>query len=531
MSSEFATPANLPLLVSGWGAGRISFATGEDFWRDAFRFAAEGNLGEELDRALGGRSAPRVWAILHEPGEWALAAATALGFARELAGRDQAVILLDGDEGQAAFTRQASAEEGLGWVDMIRYGSGVSECGLVLPFAGRQGYFVGVGAYSPSEPTAEEITGLLRRLQRQADDVIVCAPADAIGRRWAAQADLRLLCWDRSERAAGLVEELAGNLTAAEQPLTGLVGYGLPSETEPHLLPEEDVEAVVEEKVVEQGEAAPSAADILQDLEKQDEEHQEDAEMARREEEFARRKGSSRLFGWVAAAAVLLIAVSAFYYIKYLHVPSDGLFPSAAEETQSPTVPAGVATHDSGLAASEALEDENPQGRDAAGAEGSLTGEPLDTGAAAVAPAEEPPVVPEPGDSGAETAAGIGTETGSETVGEIESDPGIDSEVTSADPEPTRPVFDITPYTHAPGEAGWALHVYSFPDTSQARQMQQSLAARGIQSDIRAVEIKDKGRWYRIYLGSFPDMGTALAARDALLEKLGEKWAGAVRVR
>ncbi len=334
MSSEFATPANLPLLTSGWGAGRISFAEGEDFWQDAARFAAEGSLGDELDSALGGRSAPRTWVVLHERDDWALAAAAAMGLSRALAGRDQAVILLDGDEGQAAFTRQASVEEGLGWVDMIRYGSGISECGVVLPFDGRQGYFVGVGAYSPSEPTAEEISGLLRRLQRQADDVIICAPADAIGRRWAAQANLRLLCWDRATRAGGLVEGLAHSLEEAGMPLTGLVAYGLPVDTDPPLAPSEDVETMVEEKFAEQDAHASSTAVIFQDLEEEGQDIQPTAEVGRMEGAFARRKeGNSRLFVWVAVVAVLLIAVSAFYYLKYLHVPATGLFPDVVQET------------------------------------------------------------------------------------------------------------------------------------------------------------------------------------------------------
>jgi len=520
MSSEFATPANLPLLPSGWGAGRISFATGEDFWRDASRFASEGNLGDELDTALAGHSAPRTWVILHEPGEWALAAATALGFARALAARDQAVILLDGNEGEASFTRQASAEENLGWVDMIRYGSGISECGVVLPFAGRQGYFVGVGAYSPSEPTVEEITDLLRRLQRQADDVIVCAAADGTGRRWAARADLRLLCWDRAERTPGLVEELARNLEEAGIPLTGLVGYGLPAETEPLVVDDEDVEAMVDEKVVEQEETPVSASAILDDLEKQDEGVQEEAELGRMEEEFARRKGSSRLFVWVAAAAVLLIAVSAFYYIKYLHVPSSGLFPGVAEESGTPpqpSVPAGVASHDSGLTAMDSyLEEGNAGDTEPAVADNEPGTEQVPQDAATGVAAQDE-----------ETGPGDDLTAGDDEAAVTEATP---PEEEPAD-TPPQPTFDMMPYTHPAGQAGWALHVYSFPDTNHALQMQRTLAARGFQSEIRAVEIKEKGRWYRIYLGSFPDKQAAFGARGSLLEKLGEDWAGVVRVR
>ncbi len=562
-SSQNATPGGLPLLPSGWGAGRIQLAGSEDFWQDAVRYATDGGLADQLDAAIHGRAAPRTWVILHEPGEWALAAVTALGFARELAMRDQAVLLLDGDESGAEFTRRATPGETLGWVDMIRYGSGITECGTVLPFSGRRGHFLGVGAYSPTAPTSEEIRDLLRRLQRQGDDVIICAPADSAGRRWATAADLRLLCWDRAGRAAGEVETLVTELAAGDLPLTGLVGFGLPAAEK---APLEELEALVDETVVEEDgapatdspaqhtmatEADPeaesdatapseagalgSAASILEGLEREDEQHKEEAEQERMEEEFARRKGSSGLFVWVATAAVVLIAVSAFYYFQFLRVPPDGLFPGVAQEesgqVENPPLQVAAASHDSGLAALDrSLEADNPVDDPTDG----LAGTEEQPGQQDVALGS-----PDSGgeeNQGQQDGADAATQEPAVEITQAADDTTADAGATTPEetPAPVVPAtsaFDMHPYVHPAGEEGWALHVYSFPDSGQAVHMQHTLAGKGFQSAVRAVEIKDRGRWYRVYLGSFPDKQAANGARSALLKKLGEDWANAVRFK
>lgn len=553
MSAENGTPRGLPVLVTGWGAGQIRFVAGEDFWRDADRFAGEGSLGEQLDAALAGRSAPRTWVILHEPGEWELAAATALSLGRALSERDQAVILLDGDPSRPHFTRFAGRLESLGWSDMLRYGSGLTECGARLPFSGRQGYFLGVGTFAEPEPQGAAWQDLLRRLRRQADDVLICAPADAIGRSWSAWADLRLLCWDRAQRAGGLVDDLAGNLESAGTPLTHLVGFGLPGaaatadedqadedqaveDQAPRVEAEKDeapknpviedreMEDMVDEVLVDPAaddEAAPrSASEILDQLEAEDGLSQpgfsdDPGGLDERDDladvEFARRKGNSRLFVWLAVVAVLLITVSGFYYVKYLRVPPGGLFPETAGTSDESGLPSrsdqqdGNVIHENGLATMAQKPDEvavragDPiEIRDSSDQEGLID---------AAQTADEAPVadqVLEPVEAAPEPQ---------------ESRPSV------------APVFDMGPFTHPAGEEGWALHVYSFPDSNQALAMQKDLAGRGFRSAIRAVEIEDRGRWYRVYLGSFPDRDTAGGAREALLEKLGEDWARVVHFR
>ncbi len=50
-----------------------------------------GALADHVDAAMAGKAAPRVWLILHEPGQPELSTAVALAFARELGGRGQAL--------------------------------------------------------------------------------------------------------------------------------------------------------------------------------------------------------------------------------------------------------------------------------------------------------------------------------------------------------------------------------------------------------------------------------------------------------
>jgi cell division septation protein DedD len=51
------------------------------------------------------------------------------------------------------------------------------------------------------------------------------------------------------------------------------------------------------------------------------------------------------------------------------------------------------------------------------------------------------------------------------------------------------------------------------------------LERRGYRSAMRAVDLPDRGRWYRVYVGSYADRGEALAARPELLEQLDIDWA------
>ena len=496
-------PGGLPLFVSGWGAGNINFNEPASFWEDVVRVTSDSILADHVDAAMTGRSSPRVWLFLHEPGESRLSVASALGFARELAHRDQAVLLLDGDDESADLTKWANRRDADGWIDLVRYGSSVLSSGDPMPFEGRRGYLLGVGSFTPADVTGPEIKELLTRLKRQADDILVVAPADSVGRLWALEADLRLLCWDRANRSASLVEGIVENYSAAGMPLTGMIGFGLPQATE------EEADPVVDEVLVE--ESSKSASAILDDLEEDEE------GFSPEDDEFARRKGNSGVF-WIAVVVSLaMIGVASVYFLKNIRVPADGHFPGSSQQE---VALGGAALFDSGTIT---LHDETVvDGSDAPIEQSnSLAGESLQQVAdgelldsatedspavEAVVKQEEPEPEPE----------AVVPETPREIIPEPENTPVVDE-------------FAMDPYLMTVGSGGWALHVFSFPDSLRAEQEKSLLAAKGFQSATRAVQIKEKGRWFRLYVGSFNTKAEANAARGKLLKELGEDWANPVR--
>jgi SPOR domain len=521
MSSESKWPGGLPLFLSGWGAGRIPFGAAETFWDDAGRVIADGLLGDSLDAAMAGKSSPRVWLFLHEPGEGRLSIAAALSVAQELAIRDQAVLLLDGDDDHADLTNWAGRTDQDGWIDLVRYGSSVLNCGIPMPFDGRRGYLLGIGSFSPVDVTGPEVADLLTRLKRQADDVLVVAPADAVGRLWAAEADVRLLSWDRAQRSVDAVEGLLETFTSAGFPVTGLVGFGLPGKPEPEadggaIEKESFVEASgpepgetpPQEETVPPGETVPRLArGAIREMEEQVDEDFRD------EEAFAKRKGNSSVFWIVAIVSLAMISVVSIYYLKYLRVPADGHFPA---EVQNEVMESGTAPLDSGYAAltedpdveyaDDGADEQLALLEDGSGPEG--VDVPLDTEVGK--PADDP------------------VDRESSDLVTIESGPAPETE-SAPEANAHEDEFAMGPYLEAVGSAGWSLHVYSFPDSLQAEAESRVLAARGFRSATRTVQFKDKGRWYRLYLGSFSTKTEARAAGVQLMEKLGEDWANPVR--
>lgn len=103
---------------------------------------------------------------------------------------------------------------------------------------------------------------------------------------------------------------------------------------------------------------------------------------------------------------------------------------------------------------------------------------------------------------------------------------GQDEEVPPQTADAPRPAeFDMGPYREPVGGGGWALHVYSLPDSAGTANQVRELDRRGFRSEVRVFDLGDKGRWHRIYLGSFTTRSGAKAAMPALLEKLRVDWA------
>lgn len=540
-------PGNLPLLPMGWGAANLDFDTAEDFWAEAQRVASGASLGENLDIALAGESAPRIWLFLHEPGQGAMSAAAALTMAHELGARDQAVLILDCDDDQSRLTHWAGRHEAEGWIDMVRYGASVLTSGVALPFGGRRGYVLGVGSFTPTEVEPHEAEDLVNRLKRQADDLMLVAPADAAGLLWGPLADIRLLCWDRARRSAETIEQVIAGFEESDAQLTGLIGFGLPDEgvafgtdqpqEEAPVAAGLDEEAFADEDTDDRLEAAdlhdvdyteeeaedPVADGVAEDLPDTEDSAADTAEAKGAvpaldadpvlrlgplgdEDGADHGSGSSRVFWGTALVSLALILVVGFYYFKVIRVSDDGgvAVPAVVADMHGATAPANLKA-DPGQEPDAAGNDQ--LGGDAAGAQEKT--DAAETGAAEI-PAGETTA-----DQTANTAAAPVEQAKPEEAPVEEPAPA----------EPAGPVFTMDPYLQPVGTDGWALHLYSFPDSLTAGKETRILQRRGFQTAIRAVEIKDKGRWYRVYVGSFLNKGEAMEAQQLLMKELKLDWA------
>lgn len=549
-------PGALPEIISGWSADQLDLTPGEGFWSRIEQIAVKGEMTRGLDIALQGQSSPRIWLFLHEPGRGDLSAAVAMSFARELAFRDQAVLLLDGDDRELALTRWSGRVEAEGWIDLARYGTSVLTSGVPMPFVGRRGYFLGVGSFAPTEVTGEEIDTLITRLRRQADDLLIVAPADSLGRMWAPAASIRVLCWDRQTMSAEDAGAVATDLAGGECPLTAVVSFQGSGVAEEKLV--ESVFAEVDHPVDEPAAVEPKPEDVVLDVpedppvsldekivDKPVEDPVEDPveasvvdpigedetggepgwrDLPLEKDAFDEGSGgdeegwenpltiperetggeTSRVFWLGALAAVVVLVAIGVYYFKFVRVPSEGHFKPvelAAETTPGVPVamgPDSVAVADSLALAQAAFEQGAP------GSSEQLELVPDDPDPVAV----EDEVVDTSAD---EIAAG-------DTV------PAVEEQETETAADQAG-VFDMTPYEEPVGAKGWALHVYSLPDSSGTANQMKNLDRRGFNSAVRIFDLGDKGRWRRIYLGSFASRTEAKAAMPALLEKLRVDWA------
>jgi hypothetical protein len=552
MDNPQGFPGALTEISSGWSAAELDLIPGEGFWARIEQIAVKGEMTRGLDAAMKGQSSPRIWLFLHEPGRGELSTAVAMSFARELAFRDQATLLLDGDDQDQALTRWAGRLEKEGWIDLARYGTSVLTSGVAMPFVGRRGYLLGVGSFAPTEVTGDEIDSLLTRLRRQADDLLLVAPADSLGRRWAPAAGIRIFCWDRETLSPEDAAALTREFSAAGCPLTAVATFqetaveeqlvedvltemgsrpGVPETATPETTAAADSTSPEEPAAAREPHASVASGDDVKpfsapDDDAADDHHWQDRPLeklaAQRDDGRdegkrdrsalevnlppVRKPGTSRVFWYGALAAVILIVVIAAYYFKYVRVPSEGRFGQI--DIASEILPVGTRSEEE--AATLPDQGERPSATVAfdsvavaADEPGKLAASRLDT----VVLTDSVPVSP----PSRETAtAGIGQDEESPTE-------------TAVIPPPLD--FDMSPYREPVGDRGWALHVYSLADSAGTAEQVRELDRRGFRSEVRVFDLGSKGIWHRIYLGSFATRAEAKAAMPALLEKLRVDWA------
>ncbi len=484
-------PHGLPQIEAGCDAADLVFGSGDGFWQDLDERVAGYGLDKVLDRALAGRSAPRVWVLVHEPGQPQLAAAAALGLARALADRGQAALVIDGDDHSTALSRWAGRENDEGWIDIARYGTSVLTSGVALPFAGRAAYLLGVGSYAPTDATEQEIEHLITRLRRQADDLLVVLPGGAQAAAWARKADIRLLCHDQAVLTPARLGAVVANLTDAGVAPTALLGFGQrPVAAAPAAAPPGDQPATAAEPVKAGVAAVLAAAEAT------------DRTTDAPEAESARRRGTSSVFWLVAVTATILIACVAVYYFRYVRVPDGSVFADPPTVTRQETPPpAGsslpVSGADEPVVPAAAAADSQARGD-------TLTAAATTTAAAAAADTQAAPPVALP-------------------------QPPAEPPTKAAAAPTAAAAFDLVPYQVPVGRDGWALQVYSFRDSTSANEEVARLGRRGMKAAVRIVELPDTGRWWRVYVGSFASRNAARAAEPTLFARLRTDWAQPTR--
>lgn len=581
----------LEVLDTGLNLAELDLHGGDGLWAEVRRFCRESHLEAVVDGAMGGRAAPRVWALLESPGAGPAAAAAALGIATILADRGQAVVLVDADEQEPRLTRWLGRTEQEGWIDMVRFGASLHGASDALPSEGRQGAVLGVGSFAPTGVTPDEVADLLGRLRRQADDLVLVLPAKLRSLPWLEAAPIRLLSWDLLSRSADDTARILTELDRMGAGPDALLGFGVeefhaiqerlqehPAAAPPDAAsgpkPATGPEAAAEPDAGAQAEAeteptaAPPPGAGLSDAdagvtagpaadgprpgaelgpegavaESQtggaadgdgDPAGAETPELVAAEAPASRppRRRTSGVF--VALAVVAVVALGGLALFLSGQLGGDDAAVGVARVDQGGTTPASrtgpaagtPAAADQGSEAAAAADapatgpaDAAATGEPATGSGGEGAGEP--TGEPATGAAEAPQR------TAAEPAAEPATPAQAEApeVPADSPDAATPAEPASPDTDAPPPALDRAAFRVPVGQDGWALWVYSFPDAEGADVEVRRLERRGLRATARAVELKDRGRWYRVYTGSFASRDAARAAVPALKAELDHDW-------
>jgi cell division protein FtsN len=76
-----------------------------------------------------------------------------------------------------------------------------------------------------------------------------------------------------------------------------------------------------------------------------------------------------------------------------------------------------------------------------------------------------------------------------------------------------------TPSTAAPSPTPYSIHAGSYQDNRSARRVAGRIEAAGFTAFVTPVDIPDRGRWYRVFAGTFADSVGARTARETLLRR------------
>ncbi len=436
----------------------------ENFWA-----AARLTLKDQDLPFLAGESSPgvRVWLLLHGQGGAGAGAMGGLALAHALAAQGRCTVLLDAQENDHSLTRQCGRLFRSGWLDMARYGTSLASAALTVDWEGRQGYFLGLGSYCPTEMSSAEIQVLMSRVQGQVDDVIVVCGAGPEAVPWAEIAKSYLYCWDAARES----------LSSRDAALHGFEDLGIPCEGVLALDIVEDTPKVAGDQLDEiQGAGSPSCPPPAEPAEVPVETH------------------SSGVFRWVALLGLLGVSVLALFIWKFTEFGTIQISPEPSYVGGEQETPE-FAQLDSQFVV--------PSPRDSSS---SWVTEPDSQ----VVARDSVPVT-------------TGVVAMKDSIAQVELDPEL---VVEAEPDPSSAWQEVAPAFATPvGEQGWCLHVYSLRDSSAARREIQLVERRGLQAVMAPAVLPDSTLWFRVYVGDFASRAAAAKAEPALKWKLRTDWA------
>lgn len=424
------------------------------------------------------------------------ARATAISkLARLLSESELRVLVVDADlqrEGLAVLLGDGEAE---GLVDLLLYGA--SPAATCRPSGLRGVDVLGIGSFRPDTPEPFEDEVLQRGLAQLSgayDLVLISAPALVPGDRYnplLVHADGLVLTprreADDPARSRALLEYLEGQML----PVWAAMAFS--SAVVP-------TAASVEAAGPIEDPAAP--ATVVHRLETEE--------------------PSSPLFQRLAIGlAVLLLGFVGWWAVTQMATedpppPTPPLVAKAAEtarqQARTPTPAPGDPATDPSLRDATETEPETATDEDPVG-EVDPEVDPLPESPTQVpATPEVDPVVDSTGDPGAEDV-------------DQEADPDPPGAET-ADPAGTDPIPAAARLR--PGD-GWALHLWSFPDTTEALTAMRVLVRDGFEPAVVGADI-DGRRWFRVVVGRFARRSAAMEARTILGARPDVEYVGVVRV-
>ncbi len=453
--------------------------------------------------------------------------------ARLLAERGQNVLLVDVD------LDAAGSEDEEGFIDLVLYGVSPRMACRPSPVTGIMEMSVGSFVPSPEEAFEEtKVRHALAQLRATFDAVILVVPALPDGENYhplLVHVDGLVLTTHLHAPTSEPLEGLMAYLKGLALPVWGVAAFtgaresvdvavddafdGAPSVPEPELATaatgQHDVEA----------EAVPPRV--------------------RRTGFDDDEESSNPRFRWISMGAVALLVVFAGWFAYQQFFKSDSASrqiagpvtpPSVADGNRAPSVETAVPTPPAGA---DALVDGAGDG--AAGSPDEVANS--DSGGGGTTEVAGPDETSD-GDSTFQrdgtsdgdraTAAGRGD---APPVNPVEPNEDVDfAESGDNDvpelPTPTESVESevLRLAKLAPG-GGFALHVWSFPDSLEAVSQLPVLRRDGFEPVVIGANIPGRGRWFRVVVGRYPTRGDAQDARTLMSARADVDYVGVVRVR